>query len=665
MHLHEVNLLQSNFLNETTLTKLWSTASLLNESEIRKSQTLLENITKGMTSQQRHIVEGIYIELFPLIEATLTQDQINQIFQQVEQGATQTGSNRTLLGKGIDVAGKANEIINNVGKYLQNTQPVQNADQKFITLQQNLSQKYPELAQQVRNLGAWMKSNPGKSAFVIGTLTALASLGAGPAGGAIAGQVLRGAAELVKGEKLSTAVGKGAKTAALGALAGTAAEQLGKIFGQGAQVIRDTMFPGAQRLNLTLKGTGLPFTNITAVGKPEDIQRIAKMWDDIVTNRDNLPTNFSLGALQSAVEELKDPDYIAQLAQNAEARKTLTNIATTASNAFNTIGAVTQGAIAGSGQGPAMSSVASKMGASQQSSPTTPKPQDPYMVGQRMAASKQTPMTESQIYLAIGKIVKKQNLQEGIIDSLKGQASNAASKVGNFISTKAKNITNKVTVDKLLQAWNKAGKPTDSEELSKVLQNAGVNPTVISSVYTNMGINQPQVTAGPEFDKNFGVPLNAAAAQTWQQMDPNERQQRIQKAQQAGYKMDDQTGAFTPPSSGYGQTPVGYAGMTTNVQPGTTPTQNKSKSGKVRDPKTGRYTRSGDAETPNQSSSGLSIPQLNLGPMADSPVTDITQDAQRRESESRMARAINVNLDSITNKELLQSILTKVQSRLQ
>ena len=39
---------------------------------------------------------------FKLKEAALTADQIQQIFQSVEQGATDAGSNRTLLGKGKD-----------------------------------------------------------------------------------------------------------------------------------------------------------------------------------------------------------------------------------------------------------------------------------------------------------------------------------------------------------------------------------------------------------------------------------------------------------------------------------------------------------------------------------------------------------------------------------
>jgi len=54
----------------------------------------------------------------------------------------------------------------------------------------------------------------------------VAAIAGGPAGGAIAGQVLRGTAELLKGSKLSTAVGKGAKTAAIGYGVGKIADMI-------------------------------------------------------------------------------------------------------------------------------------------------------------------------------------------------------------------------------------------------------------------------------------------------------------------------------------------------------------------------------------------------------------------------------------------------------
>ena len=155
-----------------------------------KSNLIVEDVCRGLTTNQRKIVEGIYKEFRPLIEASITPDQVQQIFTGVEKGATAAGGNRTAIGQGKDVVAKANEVINNVGKWLQNTTPVQAFDQKFEDLKGKVSAKFPDVAQNLTAMGDWAKANPGKTAAIIGVLTALASLAGGPIGGAIAGQVL-------------------------------------------------------------------------------------------------------------------------------------------------------------------------------------------------------------------------------------------------------------------------------------------------------------------------------------------------------------------------------------------------------------------------------------------------------------------------------------------
>ena len=87
-------------------------------------------------------------------------------------------------------------------------------------------------------------------------------------------------------------------------------------------------------------------------------------------------------------------------------------------------------------------------------------------------------LSEGQVYLVFNRIVTRNNylltegrLAEGPMDWLK---------------TKAKNLTTKVTADKLNSAWQKAGSPTDSEELKKFLIDQGVATEVVDKVYTTM-----------------------------------------------------------------------------------------------------------------------------------------------------------------------------------
>ena len=101
-------------------------------------------------------------------------------------------------------------------------------------------------------------------------------------------------------------------------------------------------------------------------------------------------------------------------------------------------------------------------------------------------------LSESQIYLIIDKIIQKHKLQEGIMDTLKG----AAGKAANWASTKGQNLTTKVTADKLLQAWKKAGSPTDSLEVATIIRNAGVSSDVVKQVYSNMKIPAPGEQGG-------------------------------------------------------------------------------------------------------------------------------------------------------------------------
>lgn len=72
---------------------------------------------------------------------------------------------------------------------------------------------------------------------------------------------------------------------------------------------------------------------------------------------------------------------------------------------------------------------------------------------------------------------------EGIGDMFK--------KAGAWLKTKAQNATQTVTIDKLNNAWQKAGSPSDSDQIATVLKSAEVPDTVIAKVYADMGLPAP------------------------------------------------------------------------------------------------------------------------------------------------------------------------------
>ena len=97
------------------------------------------------------------------------------------------------------------------------------------------------------------------------------------------------------------------------------------------------------------------------------------------------------------------------------------------------------------------------------------------------------PLSEGQVYMIFNRVVTRNDrlLAEGWL----------AEGPMDWIKKTAKNLTTKVTADKLNKAWQAAGSPLDSEALSKILGDAGVNADVVKKVYTDLKIGaeaQPQ-----------------------------------------------------------------------------------------------------------------------------------------------------------------------------
>jgi len=61
----------------------------------------------------------------------------------------------------------------------------------------------------------------------------------------------------------------------------------------------------------------------------------------------------------------------------------------------------------------------------------------------------------------------------------------------DWIKQKAKNLTSKVTADKLNSAWQKAGSPMDSNAVAELLKAQGVADTVIGNVYQQLKLPAP------------------------------------------------------------------------------------------------------------------------------------------------------------------------------
>ena len=72
-----------------------------------------------------------------------------------------------------------------------------------------------------------------------------------------------------------------------------------------------------------------------------------------------------------------------------------------------------------------------------------------------------------------------------------GAIKKGAAAVGAKAAKVGKNITTKVTADKLNSAWKKAGSPTDSDAVANILRQQGVDDKVLAPVYKTLGAKLP------------------------------------------------------------------------------------------------------------------------------------------------------------------------------
>jgi hypothetical protein len=104
-------------------------------------------------------------------------------------------------------------------------------------------------------------------------------------------------------------------------------------------------------------------------------------------------------------------------------------------------------------------------------------------------------LSEGQVYMIFNRVCARNDqllsegkLIEGPLDAIKGFAGKAAGAVAGKAKQIGANLTTKVTADKLNSAWQKAGSPTDSEQLKAFLGKQGVSPEVIDGVYKSLKI---------------------------------------------------------------------------------------------------------------------------------------------------------------------------------
>ena len=393
-------------------------------------------------------------EIHPILcEVALQPDQINQLFKSIEKG-----SGRSLLGKVKDTVGGAADKISDVwfnkfGGMLQSSGPVQAFDQKWEDLKSSVAAKNPQLAARLAKYGEFAKNNPNLHKFLLAIGGSLAAaLGIAAAGGVgasalavgtgagVAVGILNIADRLLQGQKASTAIGRGATA---GIVAGLTAGALAK-----AKDALDQL--GA--VKILRQGGEANFNGVKFYLKPEE----ARLFNDTVRANAQasaaLHQNFSINGLSQVMD-----------ANAARMAETTARILAKASNPEYQEAAYQ------------MLKVGTRI--------------EPGAIGQAAnAASSALSVVQPFLSAISGQVAGGKN-PTAVKESL------TRSQINELFGITG----NKIDASKLEKAWKKAGSPTDSDEIAKILQGAGVDNKVISKVFSDMSIpySSPQQSTAP------------------------------------------------------------------------------------------------------------------------------------------------------------------------
>lgn len=385
-----------------------------------------------------------------LCEVALDPTQIENLFKSVEKGA-----GRSALGKGVDaVKGAAGKIsdawFNKLGGMLQSSDIVQGFDAKWEQIKSSVAAEHPDLAKSLAKYKQFADNNPKTQKFLLAIAASVAAAaGVALAGGigasalaigtgtGIAVGIINIADRLLKDEKLSTAVGRGATAGLTAGITAIIGAQAAKILGglvQGAikAVVGDGRVLKYQFINTFGE-------SISAVGTPDDINKFSSLINQIKNASNNGTAQQAAEALVKLQQKMTSPEYLEMLGKVREARALLG----TAKEVTKVVSSLAT-SIASGAAGTAAADAGQKKESIQRNGTT---------------------------------------LSEAQLNELFG-------------------ITgNKVDASALMKAWKKAGSPTDSNAVAKILADGGVDQSVISNSFNEIGVEAPTGTVASEPEK--------------------------------------------------------------------------------------------------------------------------------------------------------------------
>ena len=508
-----------------------------------KSATILNEGWQDLTESQKLYVGRWEKELWPLLEeytrlaeATLTTNQIQDIFKGAEAQANASGDNRNALGKvgaaagavaklPVDVAKKIDAKVNELGAMAKNAGPVKNADAKFAQLKKDITAKNGDskIVQGIQKVSDWAKENPGKASLAVGILTSIAAFAGGPLGGAAAGLILRSTKELLQGEDLSSAVGKSIKTAAYGAIAGWALNGIGDwLEGMRFDAVPYDKAPGLTSFKVGFeKSLTFPgFESVKDLGsmaipetKVEEFTALLNTLKDATAATgtttdpaalDAFDKLWAFGKSFDTKQFIDDMNLTNEIAQNVAASNDAFLQNLTAANSI--IAAAAQGSLQTVDGKPKDMDL--KVGGE----PIEPEQGELDLQGGGAPAKAEALDMEDRFELFLMEKDPAQGelpldnpnsmgakAKRGLGNLAKG-ALGAVGKAASKVKAGAKELGTAVSAKKLTKQWKAAGEPLDTASILNILQDAGLSNDQISTIGQEAKVDLGKPSAEPKAD---------------------------------------------------------------------------------------------------------------------------------------------------------------------
>jgi hypothetical protein len=426
---------------------------------------------------------------YKLKEAALSPEQIQQIFAAAESGATAAGGNRTMIGKGKDAAEAVNKAWEDLKTKIQNSAPIANVDSTYdgvvAKIEAGLGGPDNAINQVIQRYRKFAKEHPIAQAFIYSALIAAAGIsGAGLGGAAVLG-LLKMTDKLLQGDKFSSAAYSGAKTGA--------------------------MAYGASQLAQHMKG-GDTQASGGATGNP-DMMKISGSMD-------SQAHRAMYQAMQADPSLAHNPDALAQIYTDT-IQKLNPNIDYQYLRSQAEMVGMKLANVGNTATGAASSSYESRnpyvdkqltlfeWGLSRQLGQPRGGVQLTHAGVQKVFEFASIRIvTEAFSDLPGAKPPQGNTVAPAAPAAAPTQKPGLLGKAANWLKTKGKNLTTKVTADKLNSAWQKAKSPTDSEQVAQVMQGAGVTPEVVAGAFKQAGVPAPAGAEAPA----AGAPARPTAA---------------------------------------------------------------------------------------------------------------------------------------------------------